>query len=67
MGKYSLGYLVRYTSYAYIYSNPIEHTEAVRCFYFDTGVNILVLFKCKCEILSLYRLLFDMELIAMFI
>ena len=55
------------TTRIYIYSNPIEHAEVVRCFYFDTGVNILVLFKCKCEILSLYRLLFDMELIAMFI
>ena len=54
--------------YAYIYSNRIEHAEAGSCCYFDSGVNMLVVFfKCKCEMLSLYRLLFDMELIAMFI
>ena len=32
--------------YAYICSNPIEHAEAGSCCYFDTGINILVFFKC---------------------
>ena len=67
MDKYSLGYFVRYTTCTRIYTVIQSNTRKREVVIFDSGINTLVSFKCKCEMLSLYRLLFDMELIAMFI